>query len=140
MDGTQFSPELHSACPKRTSTSTGSGDNGGVIGTVLEREDVVPHFFFHVRNKRQELSRDEFGLDLPDVATACLMSISAARDLRVAFMVQGHDPRDYAITVVNADHEVVFDLPFSAVLTPGPYGSHAPSPAEAPAGMRSTRH
>ena len=102
--------------------------------------NVLPRFFFHVRDLCRDLSRDEFGFDLPDVETACLMTISAARDLRVAFLVHGHDPRDYAITVVNADHELVFDLPFSAVVTHGSCGCHTPDSEESPTGMRPTRH
>jgi len=74
----------------------------------------VPHFFFHVREFRQELSRDVFGFDLPDVETACLMTISVIRDLRVVFAADGRNPRDYAVEVRNAADELVFQLPFSA--------------------------
>src|SRR5687768_11214208 len=76
--------------------------------------DALPRFFFHVRKFRQELSRDEFGFDLPDVETACLMTISAARDLQVVFPAGGRDPQEYAIEVRNAADEMVFQLPFSA--------------------------
>ena len=39
----------------------------------------MPHFFFHVRGACQELSRDELGLDFPDVETAYRETFSAAR-------------------------------------------------------------
>jgi hypothetical protein len=74
----------------------------------------LPRFFFHVRKFRQDLSRDEFGFDLPDVETACLMTISVARDLRVVFAADGRNPQDYAVEVRNAADELVFQLPFSA--------------------------
>ena len=73
----------------------------------------MPRFFFHVRSFRQELSRDEFGFDLPDVETACLMTISAARDLMGVFSGRDRNPRDYTIEVRNAADELVFELPFS---------------------------
>jgi len=75
---------------------------------------VLPRFFFHVRGHCHELSRDELGFDLPDVETACLMTISAARDLRVAFAAGGRNPQDYAVEVRNAAGELVFQFPFSA--------------------------
>ena len=74
----------------------------------------MPRFFFHVRESCQDLSRDEFGFNLPDVETACLMTISVARDLRVVFAADGRNPKDYAIEVRNAVDELVFQLLFSA--------------------------
>ena len=74
----------------------------------------MPRFFFHVRESCRDLSRDEFGFDLPDVETACLMTISVARDLRVVFAADGRNPQDYAVEVRNAADELVFQLPFSA--------------------------
>ena len=73
----------------------------------------MPRFFFHVRGLRKEMSRDELGLNFPDVETACLMTISAARDLRGVFSSCGTNPRDYAIEVRNAADELVFELPFN---------------------------
>ena len=102
-------------CPKRTSRGAGSADNGGAADTVPEREEFVPRFFFHVRGFRQELSRDGFGCDFPDVETACLMTISAARDLRSVFVARSQNPRDYTIEVTTAADELVFELPFSAI-------------------------
>jgi hypothetical protein len=87
-----------------------------MIHTALERKKPMPHFFFHVRDIRQEaLSRDEVGLDFPDVATACLMTFRAARDMQAAFAVCGWNPRDYSIEVVDAADELVFELPFTLV-------------------------
>lgn len=74
---------------------------------------MVPRFFFHVRGSRQELSRDDLGFDLPNVETALLMTISAARDLRGLFSSRGRNPQDYMIEVRNAADELVFELPFA---------------------------
>ena len=83
--------------------------------TVMEREEFVPRIFFHVRRIHQELSRDELGLDVPDVETAYLMTISAARDPLSVFAAHSQSPRDYAIEVTTAADELVFELPFSAI-------------------------
>jgi hypothetical protein len=88
-------------------------DNGGASDIVPEREEFVPRLFFHVRGIHQELSRDELGLDVPDVETAYFMTISAARDLRSVFAARGQNPRDYTIEVTTAADELVFELPFS---------------------------
>jgi hypothetical protein len=85
----------------------------GKSGMPGKGRSVVPRFFFHVRGFRQELSRDEFGLDFPDLETACLMTLSAARDLRDVFSARGRNPRDYTIEVRNAADELVFKLPFT---------------------------
>jgi hypothetical protein len=90
-------------------------DNGGASDIMPEREEFVPRLFFHVRGIHQELSRDELGLDVPDVETAYLMTISAARDLRSVFAARGQNPRDYTIEVTTAVDELVFELPFSVV-------------------------
>ncbi len=76
----------------------------------------MPRFFFHVRGARQKLSRDEFGLDFPDVETAYRETFCAARDIRVVFAACGQNPCDYTIEVVNAADELVFWLSFSEAL------------------------
>jgi hypothetical protein len=73
----------------------------------------MPRFFFHIRFDHQRRSRDELGLDFPDVETARAEAVRAARDLRDGFAAQGQDLRDYAIEVENASGELVFRLPFS---------------------------
>jgi Tfp pilus assembly ATPase PilU len=76
----------------------------------------MPRFFFHIRGADRRLSRDELGLDFPDVETACLEAVRAARDMGGAFALRGQDPHDYAIEVADGSHEFVFNLPFSKVL------------------------
>jgi hypothetical protein len=76
----------------------------------------MPRFFFHVRGARQELSRDELGLDFPDVETAYRETFCAARDIRAVFAARGRHPCDYTIEVVNAADELIFRLPFSEAL------------------------
>ena len=77
---------------------------------------VLPLFFFHIRGDRQELSRDELGLEFPDVETAYRETFFAARDIRSVFAARGRHPRDYVIEVVNAEDKLVFRLPFSDIL------------------------
>ena len=76
----------------------------------------MPHFFFHVRGACQELSRDELGLDFPDVETAYRETFCAARDISAVLAACGQHPRDYAIEVVNAADELIFRLTFSEAL------------------------
>ena len=78
----------------------------------------MPHFLFHVRGARQDLSRDELGLDFPAVETACRETFCAARDISAVLRACGWHPRDYTIEVVDAADELIFRLPFSASLDP----------------------
>ena len=73
----------------------------------------MPRFFFHIRGTHQELSRDELGLDFPDVETAYRVTFCAAYDIRAEFAARGQHPCDYTIEVMNAADELVFSLPFS---------------------------
>jgi len=75
----------------------------------------MPRFFVHVRSAWNELSRDELGLDFPDVETAYSEVLRAALEVRRELAVHGRDPLGYAIEVVNASDEVIFVLPFSEV-------------------------
>ncbi|MEZ0170749.1 hypothetical protein [Microvirga sp. TS319] len=74
----------------------------------------MPRFYFHVRGARHELSRDELGLDFPDVETAYREAFDAARDVKAVLAAHGRHPRGYIIEVVNAADELVFRIPFSA--------------------------
>jgi hypothetical protein len=76
----------------------------------------VPRFFFHVRFDHLTRSRDELGLDFPDVGTAHAEAVRAAKDLRDEFLAQNQDPRNYAIEVENVSGDVVFRLSFSKLL------------------------
>jgi len=73
----------------------------------------MPRFFFHVRFDDHSQSRDELGLDFPDVETARAEAVRAAKDLRDGFVAQGQELRQYAIEVENASGELAFRLPFS---------------------------
>ena len=75
----------------------------------------MPRFFFHVRSNDHCLSYDEFGLDFPNVETACRRTLCAAQDLVGVFAARGHDPRDHAIEIENEAGEVVLHMPFSEV-------------------------
>jgi hypothetical protein len=65
---------------------------------------------------REVLSRDELGLDFPDVETACLRTYCAACAIGTELAACGRSPWDYTILVMNAADEVVFRLPFSEAL------------------------
>ncbi len=73
----------------------------------------MPRFFFHVRFDHLNRSRDERGLDFPNVETAHAEAIRAAKDVRDEFVARGQNPRDYAIEVEDVSGELVFRLPFS---------------------------
>ena len=76
----------------------------------------MPRFFFHVRRADEGLSRDELGLDFPDVQTAYIEVFRAARDIGGEFALRGQNPQDYAIEVTDGSYELVFNLPFSDVV------------------------
>lgn len=73
----------------------------------------MPRFFFHIRFDHLNRSRDERGLDFPDLESARAEAVRAARDHRDEFVAQGQNPRDYAIEVENGSGELVVRLPFS---------------------------
>jgi hypothetical protein len=75
----------------------------------------MPRFFIHVRGACGDLSRDELGLDYPDVETAHLEVFRAAREIRRELASQGRDPQGYAVEVVSASGKLVFALPFSEI-------------------------
>lgn len=76
----------------------------------------MPLFFFHVRGIRQELSRDELGLEFPDMDTVYLETFYAARDIWIELTARGRSPCGYSIEVMSAADELVFELPFSEAL------------------------
>lgn len=76
----------------------------------------MPRFFFHIRGVHQELSRDELGLEFPDVKTVYIETFCAARDIGAELVARGRSPRGCIIEVMNAAGELVFRLPFSEAL------------------------
>ena len=85
---------------------------------------TMPRFFFHIWCNDHGLSRDELGLDFPDVETARGKALRAAQDLESVFAARGQDPRDYALQVENALGELVFYLPFSEIFDDCAVASH----------------
>jgi hypothetical protein len=79
----------------------------------------MPRFFFHIRDFRHGLSRDELGLDFSDAKAAYLEAFQASLDLRREFVVRGQSLQNYSIVIANAAHELVFELPFSEVFRHG---------------------
>ena len=76
----------------------------------------MPRYYFHIRGVRQELSRDELGLDFPDMASAHRETFLAARDVGAAFEACGRYSHEFTIKVVNAADELVFRLRFSEAI------------------------
>jgi len=77
----------------------------------------MPQFYFHIRCRDQSLSRDELGLDFPDVESTCAEVFCAAMGLRNEFAVRGQDPRDFSLEIVNASGEPVLSVLFSEILS-----------------------
>jgi hypothetical protein len=75
----------------------------------------MPRFFFHIRCWDQTLSRDELGLDFPDVESTCAQVFCAAMALRDEFAARDEDPRDYSVEITNAAGELVLSVPFSEI-------------------------
>jgi hypothetical protein len=75
----------------------------------------MPRFFVHVRSACNDLSRDELGLDYPDVETAYLEVVRAAWEIQRELASQGRDPKGYAVEVVTTLGELAFALPFSEI-------------------------
>jgi hypothetical protein len=75
----------------------------------------MPLFYFHVRCHGETLSKDEFGLDFPDVVSAHNQALRAARDLDGVFAARGKDPNDCTVEVENASGELVVSLSFAAI-------------------------
>jgi hypothetical protein len=89
--------------------------HGDAADTGREQERAMPQFFFHIRDYRQGLTRDELGLDFPDAETAYLEAFQAGLDLRREFVARDQSPRDYSVVIANSAHELVSELPFSDV-------------------------
>ena len=77
----------------------------------------MPRFYFHIRCWDQSLSRDELGLDFPDLESTCVEVFCAAIGLRNEFAVRGQDPRDFSLEIVNASGEPVLSVLFSEILS-----------------------
>ena len=71
----------------------------------------MSYFFFHLRGPNG-LSRDELGLDLPDVETAYLEADRAVTDMARELQAKRLNPRSYAFEITNAADEPVLELPF----------------------------
>jgi hypothetical protein len=76
----------------------------------------MPLFFFHVRGAHQELSRDELGLEFPDVETVYFMTLCAAWAVGADLAACGLSARDCSIEVTDAADELVFMVPFAEAL------------------------
>ena len=79
------------------------------------QEALMPYFYFHLRGP-SGLSRDELGLDLPDMETAYLEADRAVNDVAGELQAKRLNPRSYAFEITNAAGEPVLELPFLETL------------------------
>jgi hypothetical protein len=93
-----------------------TSSSGGWTIRCRNGRGVMPWFFFHIRGIRHDLSRDERGLDFPDVETAYLETFCAAQDIGTTFAACGRNLRDYTIEVTNAADELIFRLSISEAI------------------------
>jgi hypothetical protein len=75
----------------------------------------MPRFYFHIRCHGETRSKDEFGLDFPDVVSAHNQALHAAQGLDSAVAARGKDPKDCTVEVENAAGELVFSLSVAAI-------------------------
>ena len=75
----------------------------------------MPRFYFHIRCHGETLSRDDLGLDFPNVVSAHNQALRAAQDLDRVFAAKGRNPDDCTIEVENVSGELVFSLSFAAI-------------------------
>ena len=76
----------------------------------------MPQFFFHFRDETG-LHLDELGCEFPDMETAYLEAFAGAKGLWTEMLHQKRDPRTASFEVTDSAGHVLFDLPFSEVLT-----------------------
>jgi hypothetical protein len=77
--------------------------------------EAMPRFYFHIRCHGETLSKDELGLDFPNVVSAHNEALRAGRNLDGAFAAQSRDPKDCTIEIEDASGELVFSLSFAAI-------------------------
>ena len=75
--------------------------------------EAMPRFYFHIRC--HGVSKDELGLDFPDVVSAHNAALRADQNLEVVFVARGRNPHDCTIKVENASGELVLSLAFAAI-------------------------
>ena len=75
----------------------------------------MPHYFFHIYN--HDITMDEEGRDLPDLAAARELALDSARDLVCESVHHGHLNLDHRIEVQDEKGETVIVLTFREAFT-----------------------
>jgi hypothetical protein len=75
----------------------------------------MPRFHFHLRSGAG-LSRDEDGLEFPDLETAYLEAFRAARDLWIEMLFTRRDPMVCVFEITDGCDRLLLQLPFTEVL------------------------
>src|SRR5262245_12369606 len=86
----------------------------------------MPLYFFHLYGP-EGCSRDEVGIEYPNVEAAYLGAHQAALDISLDLLRRRTDPNRHSFEIMDQDGEVLFELPFSEVIQPA---RHALPPAE----------
>ncbi len=84
----------------------------------MKTEVHIPRFFFDHYDS-QGITRDDEGVDLPDLDTAYLEAFWAATEMWIEALRQVRNPSDERFEIRDAAGVVVLVLPFSEVLESG---------------------
>jgi hypothetical protein len=76
----------------------------------------MPIFYFHVQSPDGEITKDDEGIELDDVAAARDEALHAARDLLADAASRGLDVRKKSFVVTNAEGEQIASLDFGEAL------------------------
>lgn len=82
----------------------------------------MPHFYFHLSNGTGD-TRDEEGLDLPDVARARAHALSAIRAIMREELGRGLIDLDGMIHIMDDSDQLVMDVGFAEAVEVR-YGNH----------------
>ena len=78
----------------------------------------MPCFFFHLRSA-VENSEDDLGTELPNAEAAYLEACAAALEMSIEMLRKRIDPAPHSFRVMDVRGQLLFDIPFSEVLSPG---------------------
>jgi hypothetical protein len=85
----------------------------------------MARYFFHLLSSDGP-SKDEIGTDLPNAEAAYLEACDTALEMSYEMLRKRQDPSRHAFEVVDAEGQVVFEIPFAEVTRPAerrrPYG------------------
>jgi len=95
---------------------------GGPRCFASEATAIMPHFYFHLSNGTGD-TRDEEGLDLPDVARARAHALAAIRAIMREELGRGLIDLDGMIHIMDDSDQLVMDVGFAEAVEVR-YGNH----------------